>query len=179
MSTAECVICDSCPQLCRKEYNRGKIRNKGKNNGNQRRRKGFGHCSRDWCHWLYCWARHQTIAGTGVRMLDWEVYCRDSPTIPAPSKIFCWCRYTVRATVRKLKEKQESKALGYLEKLPGAPSRLTFVEADLNSDDGWSAAALGCTYCLHTVFILESTGQYTCGSLWFKTGHACRLLHFP
>ncbi|WP_442587709.1 SDR family oxidoreductase [Pedobacter sp. AW31-3R] len=56
--------------------------------------------------------------------------------------------YTVRTTVRSLGRQQEVLAL--LEQCKIANSgKLTFVEADLTSDDNWDLAVAGCTFVLH------------------------------
>lgn len=55
--------------------------------------------------------------------------------------------YAVRTTVRKLSRAQSVIDAVSREVAPG--DRLTFAAADLNSDDGWDAAAAGCDYVLH------------------------------
>ncbi len=57
--------------------------------------------------------------------------------------------HRVRGTVRSL---SRATAVRAMVEAGGAsdPGRLEFVEADLNQDDGWAAAAAGCDYVLHT-----------------------------
>jgi adenylate kinase len=55
--------------------------------------------------------------------------------------------FRVRGTVRSL-AREESYA--HLKALPGAEERLTLVECDLTSDDGWQAAVVDADFVLHT-----------------------------
>ncbi len=57
--------------------------------------------------------------------------------------------YRVRGSLRNL---DRSVAVGNQlgAHLPGAPQRLSFVEADLDADDGWREATDGCRYVIHT-----------------------------
>lgn len=55
--------------------------------------------------------------------------------------------YTVRGTVRDL-AREDKRA--HLVALPGAAERLTFVQADLMSDEGWDEAVAGCSGVYHT-----------------------------
>ncbi|MBS0480543.1 MAG: NAD-dependent epimerase/dehydratase family protein [Proteobacteria bacterium] len=52
--------------------------------------------------------------------------------------------WTVHATVRSLAREAELRPL-----LGGTPDRLKFFAADLTSDDGWAAAAAGCSHLCH------------------------------
>ncbi|VDP12082.1 unnamed protein product [Onchocerca flexuosa] len=54
--------------------------------------------------------------------------------------------YTVRGTIRDLNNHVKVEPLKQLE---GAAERLELVEADLESDQGWSQATTDCTYVLH------------------------------
>lgn len=57
--------------------------------------------------------------------------------------------YQVRTTVRSLN--REAQVRGDLAAMGvDADEELTFVEADLTSDDGWADAVAGCRYVLHT-----------------------------
>ncbi|MBW8798201.1 MAG: aldehyde reductase [Streptomyces sp.] len=57
--------------------------------------------------------------------------------------------YQVRTTVRSLN--REAQVRGDLAAMGvDAGEELTFVEADLTSDDGWAEAVAGCRYVLHT-----------------------------
>jgi nucleoside-diphosphate-sugar epimerase len=63
--------------------------------------------------------------------------------------------YAVRTTVRSMQRKNE--VLGMLRNGGiTAFDRLTFVEADLNSDANWGEAAAGCRYVLHVASPLPS-----------------------
>lgn len=55
--------------------------------------------------------------------------------------------YTVRASVRS--REREARARAALATVVDPADRLTYVTADLTSDDGWSAACEGCEYVLH------------------------------
>lgn len=66
--------------------------------------------------------------------------------------------YRVRTTVRSLSREGEVRAnlaTGGAE--PG--DRLSFVVADLGSDDGWAQAAVGCTYAFHSASSTPSGAQ--------------------
>lgn len=64
--------------------------------------------------------------------------------------------YTVKATVRSRSREAE---LRTIYRQAGADtSALTFVEADLQSDAGWSDAVAGCTYVLHVASPTPSIG---------------------
>jgi nucleoside-diphosphate-sugar epimerase len=56
--------------------------------------------------------------------------------------------YRVRTTVRSLKRESDVQTMLKNGDAPRVDS-VTFVEADLSKDDGWSAAVEGCTYVLH------------------------------
>lgn len=56
--------------------------------------------------------------------------------------------YQVRATVRDLSREPEVRAM-LSEGGVTAGERLTFVKADLSSDENWDAAVKGCSYVLH------------------------------
>ena len=55
--------------------------------------------------------------------------------------------YRVRGTIRT--PAREASLRATLAKHLEADDRLSFVEANLDSDDGWAAAAEGCRYVLH------------------------------
>ncbi len=56
--------------------------------------------------------------------------------------------YRVRGTVRSLASSQSEKLRHLRELCPGANFNMELVEADLNSESGWSEAVAGCTYIL-------------------------------
>ena len=56
--------------------------------------------------------------------------------------------YHVRTTVRSLKRESDVRTMLKNGEAPHL-DRVSFVEADLSMDDGWSAAVDGCTYVLH------------------------------
>ena len=74
--------------------------------------------------------------------------------------------YRVRTTVRSLSREAEVRAnlkAGGVE--PG--ERLSFIAADLNSDDGWPEAAAGCSYAFHGASPTPS-GSYASEEEWIK-----------
>lgn len=63
--------------------------------------------------------------------------------------------YAVRTTVRSLSREAEVRAS--LSKIANLGDRLSFVAADLNSDEGWAAAVAGCRYVLHVASPLPTS----------------------
>src|SRR5262245_56531746 len=55
--------------------------------------------------------------------------------------------HSVRATVRSLS--REAAVRASLERAGAPVSQLTFCEADLDRDQGWTAAVAGCDYVIH------------------------------
>ncbi|MDR7143692.1 aldehyde reductase [Rhizobium sp. BE258] len=74
--------------------------------------------------------------------------------------------YRVRTTVRSLSREAEVRAnlkAGGVE----LGERLSFIAADLNSDDGWAEAAAGCAYAFHGASPTPS-GSYASEEEWIK-----------
>ena len=74
--------------------------------------------------------------------------------------------YRVKTSVRSLSREAEVRAnlkTGGAE--PG--DRLSFVSADLGSDEGWAQAAMGCTYAIHSASSTPS-GQYQSEEEWIR-----------
>src|SRR5262245_26535802 len=63
--------------------------------------------------------------------------------------------YDVRTTVRSAAKGEAVRKAIATQVDPG--NRLSFAIADLTSDDGWDAAAAGCTYVLHVASPLGTT----------------------
>ena len=74
--------------------------------------------------------------------------------------------YRVRTTVRSLA--RETEVREHLKEGGADPGdRLTFVAADLGSDDGWAQAAAGCAYVMHGASPTP-TGQQTNEDEWIR-----------
>lgn len=57
--------------------------------------------------------------------------------------------YRVRTTIRSLKREKDVREMLALARVTSNLDRLSFIEADLTKDAGWTEAAKGCTYVLH------------------------------